>query len=212
MITFYFLRSLYSSRAIYFPTLYHIFAELEGAVLTSNTRTRVPIGADEDVFPNYSGVGYAIFPAYKVLYIILIVLAGPCSFSHDNAWKKHNRRMYSKIRTNWGLSDWRTLDWMIHNNYSMSPSWIWSDRITNERVARVGYNHFISNKGKWNNCFSKFSNRVLSPNFISTILQSVRKENLTHYFPYDVKLGIFAHSRSFLANQKARSAIFGAEN
>ena len=100
LIPFYFLRSLYSSRAIYFPTLYHIFAELEGAVLTSNTRTRVPIGADEDVFPNYSGVGYAIFPAYKVLYIILIVLAGPCSFSHDNAWKKHNRRMYSKIRTN----------------------------------------------------------------------------------------------------------------
>lgn len=57
--------SLYSSRAIYFPTLYHISAELEGAVLTSNTRTRVPIGADQDVFPNYSGVGYAIFPAYK---------------------------------------------------------------------------------------------------------------------------------------------------
>ena len=32
------------------------------------------------------------------------------------------------------------------------------------------------------------------------------------YFPYDVKLRIFAHSRSFLANQKARNAIFGAEN
>ena len=32
----------------------------------------------------------------------------------------------------------------------MSPSWIWSDKITNERVARVGYNHFISNKGEWN--------------------------------------------------------------
>ena len=43
--------------------------------------------------------------------------------------------------------------------------------------ARVGYNHFISNKGEWNNCFSKFSNRVLPPIFISTILQSVRKEN-----------------------------------
>ena len=35
---------------------------------------------------------------------------------------------------------------------------------------------------------------------------------MTHYFPYDVKLGIFAHSRSFLANQKARNAIVGAEN
>ena len=99
-----------------------------------------------------------------------------------------------------------------NNNYSMSPSWIWSDKITNERVARVGYNHFISNKGEWNNCFSKFSNRVLPPIFISTILQSVRKENLAHYFPYDVKLRLLAHSRSFLANQKARNAIVGAEN
>ena len=93
----------------------------------------------------------------------------------------------------------------------MSPSWIWSDKITNERVARVGYNHFISNKGKWN-CFSKFSNRVLPPIFISTILQSIRKEKLPHYFPYDVKLGILADSRSFLANQKAKNAIVGAEN
>ena len=79
----------------------------------------------------------------------------------------------------------------------MSPSWIWNDKITNERVARVGYNHFMSNKGEWNNCFSKFSNRVLPPIFISTILQSVRKENLAHYFPYDVKLRLLAHSRSF---------------
>ena len=62
--------------------------------------------------------------------------------------------------------------WELYNNYSMSPRWIWSDKITNERVARVGYNHFISNKGEWNNCFSKFSNRVLPPIFISTILQS----------------------------------------
>ena len=57
---------------------------------------------------------------------------------------------------------------LVYNNYSMSPSWTSSDKITNERVARVGYNHFISNKGKWNNCFSKFSNRVLQPIFIST--------------------------------------------
>ena len=67
--------------------------------------------------------------------------------------------------------DWNTSQ-KIYNNYSMSPRWIWSDEITNERVARVGYNHYISNKGKWNNCFSKFSNRVLPPIFISTILQS----------------------------------------
>ena len=61
--------------------------------------------------------------------------------------------------------------WRLFNNYSMSPRWIWRDKITNEPVARVGYNHFISNKGEWNNCFSKFSNRVLPPIFISTILQ-----------------------------------------
>ena len=36
--------------------------------------------------------------------------------------------------------------------------------------------------------------------------------NLAHYFPYDVKLRLLAHSRSFLANQKARTAIVGAEN
>ena len=94
----------------------------------------------------------------------------------------------------------------------MSPSWIWSDKITDERVARVGYNHFISNKGEWSNCFSKFSTRVLPPIFISTILQSGKFLNLAHYFPYDVKLRLLAHSRSFLANQKARNAIVGAEN
>ena len=36
--------------------------------------------------------------------------------------------------------------------------------------------------------------------------------NLAHYFPYDVKRRLLAHSRSFLANQKARNAIVGAEN
>ena len=36
--------------------------------------------------------------------------------------------------------------------------------------------------------------------------------NLAHYFPYDVKLRLLAHSRSFLANQKTINAIVGAEN
>ena len=36
--------------------------------------------------------------------------------------------------------------------------------------------------------------------------------NLAHYFPYDVKLRLLARSRSFLANQKVRNAIVGAEN
>ena len=33
---------------------------------------------------------------------------------------------------------------LIYKNYSMSPRWIWSDKITNSRYALVGYNHFIS--------------------------------------------------------------------
>ena len=36
--------------------------------------------------------------------------------------------------------------------------------------------------------------------------------NLAHYFPYDVKLRLLVHSRSFLAYQKAGNAIVGAEN
>ena len=36
--------------------------------------------------------------------------------------------------------------------------------------------------------------------------------NLAHYFPYDVELRLLAHSRTFLANQKARNEIVGAEN
>ena len=36
--------------------------------------------------------------------------------------------------------------------------------------------------------------------------------NLAHYFLYDVKLRLLAHSGSFLANQKARNAVVGAEN
>ena len=36
--------------------------------------------------------------------------------------------------------------------------------------------------------------------------------NLAHNFPYDVKLRLLAHSRSFLANQKARNVIVGADN
>ena len=36
--------------------------------------------------------------------------------------------------------------------------------------------------------------------------------NLAHYFPYDVKLRLLAHSQSFLANQKARNTTVGAEN
>ena len=81
-----------------------------------------------------------------------------------------------------GIMQFQLFDWFIrswlHNNYSMSPRWIRSNKRTNERVARVGYNHFICNKREWNS-FRTFSNRVLPPIFISTILQSVRKKHTT---------------------------------
>ena len=52
-----------------------------------------------------------------------------------------------------------------------------------------------------------FCRRFLFPQFYKAEFL-----NLAHYFPYDVKLQLLAHSRSFLANQKARNAIVGAEN
>ena len=121
-----------------------------------------------------------------------------------------NSRSLRKISVRANVPDERNLN----NNYSMSPSWIWSDKITNERVVRVGYNRFISNKGDWNHCFSKFSNRVLPRFFFHNFTKPPERKflNLAHYFPYDVKLRLLAHSRSFLANQKARNAIVGAEN
>ncbi|PFX27901.1 Laminin subunit alpha [Stylophora pistillata] len=58
-------------RATYFPTLYHTYAELERAVLTSNTKIRVPIAADDGVFPSFSGVGYAFFPPFKEYAVVV---------------------------------------------------------------------------------------------------------------------------------------------
>ena len=70
----------------------------------------------------------------------------------------------------------------IYNNYSMSPSWICSDKMTNERVARVGYNHFISNKGEWNNIVLVNS----QTGFCGRFLQGGTFLNLAHHFPYDM--------------------------
>ena len=129
--------------------------------------------------------------------------AGLCNF-----FQKYSSRTQCSISSSVWLS---TPAVVIHTGQWLIIS-SGSKYITVIPFAFVGYNHFISNKGKWNNCFSKFSNRVLPPIFISAILQSVCKENLAHYFPYDVKLQLLAHSRSFLANQKARNGIVGAEN
>jgi len=53
-----------------------------------------------------------------------------------------------------------------------------------------------------------FCRRFLFPQFY----KAEKFLNLAHYFPYDIKLRLLAHSRSFLANQKARNAIVEAEN
>ena len=50
----------------------------------------------------------------------------------------------------------------------------------------------------------------MSPSWIRS--DKIKFLNLALYFPYDVKIQLLAHSRSFLANQKARNAIVGAEN
>ena len=60
------------------------------------------------------------------------------------------------------------IQFLINNNYSMSPC-------TLDRIVRVGFNHFISNKGDWNNCFSKFSNQLLLAIFISPIYRASGK-------------------------------------
>ena len=72
-------------------------------------------------------------------------------------WNNH-LCIYTKTIIRLRVSDYQwiftsTSSRWIYNNYSMSPSWIWSAKITNERVARFRYNHFISNKGSWNNCY-----------------------------------------------------------
>ena len=53
-----------------------------------------------------------------------------------------------------------------------------------------------------------FCRRFLFPQFY----KASGKGKLGALFPYDVKLRLLAHSRSFLANQKSRNAIVGAEN
>ena len=78
---------------------------------------------------------------------------------------------------------------------------------------RVGYryNHFISNKGEWNNCFGNFAADFYFGHYRGLKLKTLCGKflNLAHYFPCDVNYWL---SRSFLANQKARNAIVRAEN
>ena len=62
--------------------------------------------------------------------------------------------------------------------------------------------------------------RKPSSNYLTGQIQGKQKilevfkceESVQSLERYDVKLRVLAHSRSFLANQKARNAIVGAEN
>ena len=82
----------------------------------------------------------------------------------------------------------------------MSPSWISSDKITSYPTRANGLIVLVNSQ-------TGFCRPFLFPQFYKASGKSV----LAHYFPYDVKLRLLAHSRSFLANQKAKNAIVGAE-
>ena len=46
------------------------------------------------------------------------------------------------------------------NNYCTSGHWMWYDYTHEEGKRPVGYNHLISNKCKWNNCFIENAHKI----------------------------------------------------
>ena len=97
----------------------------------------------------------------------------------------------------------------IYNNYSLSPSWIWSDKIT-KLVILTSYPTRANGIIVLVNSQTGFCADFYFHNF--TKRPERKFLNLAHYFPYDVKLRLLAHSRSVLTNQEARNAIVRAEN
>ena len=66
------------------------------------------------------------------------------------------RNLFSLDLLIWETRSWRTrasptivMTGLIINNYSRSARWIW-----------VGFNHLISNKREWNNCFIKNTHKI----------------------------------------------------
>ena len=83
----------------------------------------------------------------------------------------------------------------------MSPSWIWSDKITKECVVRkvviiTSYPTRANGIIVLVNSQTGFCRWFLFPQFYKASGKSI----LAHYFPYDVKLRLLAHSLSFLIN------------
>ena len=76
----------------------------------------------------------------------------------------------------------------INSNYSMSPSWIWSDKITNKRVARVGYYIIISYPTRANgiivlvNSQTGFCRRFLFPQFYNFRSHAPRLQPSPDYY------------------------------
>ena len=62
---------------------------------------------------------------------------------------------------------------------------------TNERIVRVGYNHFIFNKAVklWRKPSSNYlTGQIQGKQTILEVFKCEESVNLAHYFPYDVKL------------------------
>jgi len=96
--------------------------------------------------------------------------SGSATLTKVQGWDKKNKSAFNKISEYLTIIPWDRVEYEVI--------------ITNERVARVDYDHFISKKVEWNNCFSIFLIGLLPPIFISTILQCGKILNLAHYFPY----------------------------
>ena len=73
----------------------------------------------------------------------------------------------------WADAIWSTFTWsmsakvVLHrrkiyiiNNYSTRVCWIWDDYSQLGATLLVGYNHLISNKREWNNCFIKNAHKI----------------------------------------------------
>ena len=103
----------------------------------------------------------------------------------------------------------------LYNNYSMSPRVGYEvinlpTRAQRELVIITSYPTRANRIIVLVNSQTGFCRRFLFPQFKKASGKKIL--NVAHYFPYDVKLQLLAHSRSFLTNQKARNAIVGAEN
>ena len=65
----------------------------------------------------------------------------------------------------------------LFNNYSTSARWIRDDYSQLGATRLVGYNHLISNKREWNNCFIE-NNQEMLLDHVDFALQEQAEDNL----------------------------------